>query len=108
MSLYLRLSGLQSGYLQIPDLYIRPGKDHLLSHRMGQSHSAREHGRKEDVILGNSMNQVLGVGCLAGSFHLLVDPKVGAEFESRLDHQSLLSQVPVDGKLLVEVALDLA
>jgi len=60
---------------------------------MGQAHGAGEHGRKEDMIQGNGVDQVLGVGRLPGTFHLLVDPKVRPEFEARLHHQFLVSQI---------------
>ena len=43
-------SGLEPSYLQIPHFFIRIGKDHLLSHRMGQSHRPGEDRRQEDMI----------------------------------------------------------
>ena len=90
------VSGLQPSYLQIPDIIIRIGEDHLLAHRMCQAHGAREHRRQEDMILWDGVNQILGVGHLPCSFHLLVDPEVRAEFEARLHHQFFVSQILID------------
>ena len=65
---------------------------------MGQTHGAGEHGGQEDVVNGHGMHQVLGVRHLAWTLHLLVDPKVRAELEARLNHQALVPQIFINAK----------
>lgn len=75
---------------------------------MGQAHSAGEHRGHEDMIWWDGMHQIFGMRNFFSSLHLLIDPKMGAKLEPRLDHQTLLPQIPVGSKLQFEVIIDLA